>query len=184
MFTFSFFKKRTGLRIATALIFSLVGTPAIAKKPAAPCLPTDKAEITQVKGYPFMVLDFTKSSVACLEKYTWSASWKDLVHVVRDEDQEAKNIVLDAARIHVAEKHPSVVFFGHPDPSGAGHDVAINEIWRNGGARAAPITVNNGYTISMLANQDPEVQKQRAIVLQRVVDRGHEVLDIANGVKQ
>jgi len=135
-----------GAVMALSTAFS---APAMAGN-TAECTKADKAKITIAKDSGVRIVDFTKSSTACLEKYASKVSGAELLLVADGDFKAWKDINIDVAKKLRSEGIPTNVFFtGATD----GDDTtAMTVAWGNGVEReVAPMSIGGGHTINEMA---------------------------------
>jgi len=142
--------KKFGTLAAGAFALSMAFTaPAMAGN-TAECTKADKAKITQSRDSGVRIVDFTKSSTACLEYFASGVSHKELLLVADGDFKAWKDINIDVAKKLRSEGIPTNVFFtGVTD----GDDTtAMTVAWGNGVEReVAPMKINGGQTVHHMA---------------------------------
>ena len=109
---------------------------------AEECLTYDRAKIEARREFEDVnVIDFSQSSVGCLEKFARSFSRRHLVYVTLDSSKEWQKINYDAAKQHMSEGRSAVVFIGHQHQhqSALKAECALSDVWVNG-VRVLPAT--------------------------------------------
>ncbi len=137
-------------QIATAGALALsvaFATPAMA---GAECTAADKAQITQSKDSGVRIVDFTKSSTACLEYFAGKISHTNLLLVADGDYRAWRDINVDVAKRLRSEGIPTNVFFtGETDGD---NTTAMTVAWGNGVERDfAPVSIGGGHTINEIA---------------------------------
>lgn len=144
---------------ATLALTTAFSTPALAGNNNAVCSPADKAKITISKDSGVKIVDFTKSSTACLEKYASKVSHTQLL-LVADGDYKAwRDVNIEAAKQLRQEGKPTNVFFtGETDGK---DNTADTIIWANGVKRdSSPLVLKKGYSVPMIVHaQDTYVDE-------------------------
>ncbi|MCU7846958.1 MAG: hypothetical protein KZQ89_02965 [Candidatus Thiodiazotropha sp. (ex Lucinoma kastoroae)] len=141
-------KKFTTLAVgATLALSSAFATPAMA---GADCTAADKANITQSKDSGVRIVDFTKSSTACLEYFADKLSRTKLLLVADGDYRAWRDINVDVAKRLRSEGIPTNVFFtGATDGD---NTTAMTVAWGNGVERGvASVSIGGGHTINEIA---------------------------------
>ena len=163
-----FFKKTAiGISLTAALMSSAM--PAMAED----CSPEDKAKITRVEHSSLRVLDFSKSSQACLEEFGNKVSRKYLTLVAESDSQNWREATVEAARqLHEEGKRVVVAYANDRD----GLDYTANTtVWANGVERGfVPVRITDGLRIDHIGDIQHS-PAQKAIAMMR--EEGSQVWD-------
>jgi len=122
----------------------------MANRDNAVCTPADKAKISIAKEGDVKIVDFTKSSTACLETYANKVSRTQLLLVADGDYQAWRNVNIETAKQLRQEGKPTNVFFtGETDGK---DNTAMTVLWANGVERGFhPVKMKNGSKIFEIA---------------------------------
>ena len=110
------------------------------------CAPSDKALVKQVKGLGVRVMDFSASSVACLEDFAGKVSKRDMLLVAESGSIAWRGATVEAAkRLQNEGILVAVVYAKDTDDSNKTADTII---WANGVKRdIVPVKIGGQYII-------------------------------------
>lgn len=142
-------KKFTPLAVGAALVLSSAFvTPAMA---GAECTAADKAQVTQIKGQGARIMDFTNSSVACLDDFASGASHKYLTLVAKSNSQAWRDATVTAAKKLGSEG--ALVMVAYANDEDGLNTTAETVAWANGVKRSqATISIGGGMNIDHIAH--------------------------------
>lgn len=135
------------LKAITVLMIAMVmtATPAMAGE----CTPEDKAKVAHVPDLAVRVMDFSKSSVDCLEDFASKVSLRDMLLVAESNSQVWRNATVEVAKkLQDEGKLVAVVYANDTD----GLDTTATTVyWANGVKRdLTPIEMHAPYIINHL----------------------------------
>lgn len=160
--------KKTAIGLSLSAAMMSVALPAMAG--ANDCAPEDKAKITRVEHPSLRVLDFTKSSEACLKDFATKVSGKYLTLVSESDSNAWHEATVETAR--KLQDEGKLVAVAYANDTDGRDDTANTMLWANGVERGAvPLVFKNGWSMDHIGPVElPFAQKAIAMMYEEGVN--------------